>query len=87
MITSRGGLLKGGQSGEPAIVPGYADDSLLIRNVSDVIEDLEMPPLSRRHKYPGLTPEEIERLRAWIDAGAPWPSAKSANADTARPAP
>jgi hypothetical protein len=57
----------------------------LIRNVSDAIEDLEMPPLSRRHKYPALMPEEIERLRAWIDAGAPWPSAKSANADTAMP--
>ena len=50
------------------------------------IEDLEMPPLSRRHKYPGLTSEEIERVRAWIDAGAPWPTAKSANADIARPA-
>jgi hypothetical protein len=84
-ITSRAGLLKGGQSGEPAVVPGYADDSQLIRNVSDAIEDLEMPPLSRRHKYPALMPEEIERLRAWIDAGAPWPSAKSANADTAMP--
>jgi hypothetical protein len=44
-----------------------------------------MPPLSRRHKYPALMPEEIEQLRAWIDAGAPWPSAKSANADTAMP--
>ena len=70
-VTSRAGLLKGGQSGEPAIVPGYAGESPLIRNVSDTIEDLEMPPLNRRHKYPALRPEEIERLRTWIDAGAP----------------
>jgi mono/diheme cytochrome c family protein len=73
-VESRDALLKGGQSGDPAIVPGYADESPLIRNVSGAIEDLEMPPLNRRHKYPALTSEEIARLRTWIDAGALWPA-------------
>jgi hypothetical protein len=76
-IASRESLLKGGQSGEPAIAPGYSDDSPLIQYVSGKVEDLEMPPLDRREKYPALTAAEIDVLRAWIDAGAPWPAAES----------
>lgn len=72
-LISREALLKGGASGEPAIAPGYADDSTLIHYVTGKIEDLEMPPLDRREKFPALTTAEIEVLRAWIDAGAPWP--------------
>lgn len=73
-LVSRESLLKGGQSGEPAVVPGYAEDSQLIEYVSGKVEDLEMPPLDRRKKYPSLSAEEIERLHTWIDAGAPWPA-------------
>jgi ankyrin repeat protein len=73
-MISRDSLLKGGQSGEPSIVPGYAEDSPLIHFVSGKIEDLEMPPLARREKYPALSAAEIELLHAWIDAGAPWPA-------------
>ncbi|MEO7598499.1 MAG: ankyrin repeat domain-containing protein [Opitutus sp.] len=73
-LTRRDSLLKGGQSGEPAIVPGYADDSPLLQQILGQVEDLEMPPLARREKFPPLNPEEIDRLRAWIDAGAPWPT-------------
>ncbi len=61
------GLLKGGQSGEPAIVPGKPDASPLIRMVTDQVEDLEMPPLGKRAKYPALTKDEITRLREWIE--------------------
>jgi hypothetical protein len=78
-LISRDALLKGGQSGEPAIVAGNAQDSHLIHFVSGEVEDLEMPPLVRRNKYPALSSAEINRLRAWIDAGAPWP-AKTASA-------
>jgi ankyrin repeat protein len=77
-VTSRDALLKGGASGEPAITPGSAETSPLIHYVSGKIEDLEMPPLDRRNKYPALSPAEIDLLRAWIDAGAPVPGAKSA---------
>lgn len=73
-LNSREALLKGGASGEPAIAPGYADDSTLIHYVSGKIEDLEMPPLDRREKYPALTAAEIDLLRAWIDSGAAWPA-------------
>jgi pimeloyl-ACP methyl ester carboxylesterase len=75
-LDSREALLKGGQSGEPAVVPGDAEASPLYRQVRGMVEDLEMPPLSRRVKYPALSGEEIDRLRAWINAGAPWMSAK-----------
>lgn len=76
-LESREALLKGGASGEPAIAPGYADDSTLIQYVLGKYEDLEMPPLDRREKFPALTKAEIELLRTWIDAGAPWIVAKS----------
>jgi hypothetical protein len=69
-ITSLPSLRKGGASGEASIVPGDADASPLIRYVSGQIEDLEMPPLDRREKYPALNAAEIERLRQWINAGA-----------------
>lgn len=78
-LTKREGFLKGGQSGGPAIIPGYAEDSPLVHQVSDEIEDLEMPPLARREKYPALSKEEIARLRTWIDAGAPWKDARVSN--------
>ena len=71
-LTSRETLLKGGQSGDPAVVPGRSSDSHLLRYVSDQVEDLEMPPLNHREKYPALSADEITRMRTWIDAGAVW---------------
>ena len=76
-LISREALLKGGASGEPAIVPGSAAGSTLVRYVTGQIEDLEMPPLDRREKYPALAPAEVDVLRAWIDAGAPWGPVKT----------
>ena len=76
-LVSREALLKGGASGEPAVTPGYADDSNLIQYVSGKIEDLEMPPLDRREKYPPLSIAEIELLRTWINNGAPWSPVKT----------
>ncbi len=70
-LASLDAMIKGGASGEPAIAPGSADDSVLIDYVTGKIEDLEMPPLDRREKYPSLTAAEIELLRRWIDAGVP----------------
>ncbi len=71
-LASREDLLKGGQSKEPAVVPGKSAESHLVRYISDQVEDLEMPPLDRREKYPALTADEISRVRAWIDRGAAW---------------
>lgn len=63
-------LLRGGQSGDPAIIPGRPDASPLLRYVTDQVEDMEMPPLGRRAKYPALSEAEINTLKAWIADGA-----------------
>lgn len=72
-LTSRAELLTGGDSGEPAIVPGESEAGLLIPYVTGRIEDFEMPPLAKRNKYPGLSGKQVERLKAWLEQGAPWP--------------
>ena len=63
--------LRGGDSGEAAIVPHDAKRSPLIRFVSGEDEELLMPP--KKSTAPRLTPEEVATLRAWIDAGPAWP--------------
>lgn len=64
--------LSGGDSQTPAIAAGDADNSLLIRKVSAADPAERMPKEGER-----LSPAEIAVLRAWIDAGAPWPLQKS----------
>jgi hypothetical protein len=66
-LSTRAAALKGGESG-PALVPRSAARSLLVRMVS--------PPKARMPRSgPKLAREEVAALRAWIDAGAPWPRA------------
>lgn len=79
-MASRESFLQGGQSGEPSLTPGYADDSPLIHYVTGKVEDLEMPPLDRRDEFPALSAAEIDLLRTWIDVGAPWSPTESAPA-------
>jgi len=69
-VDSREALIKGGESEEAAVVPGKSDQSLIVHYVSDLVEDMEMPPTDKRDKYPPLTKEQIGILRAWIDQGA-----------------
>ena len=64
-------LMKGGQSGNSAVVVGHADLSPLIRFARDEVEDLEMPPLNERPEYPRLTQDEIQQLSLWIEQGIP----------------
>lgn len=72
-MTDRSSLLQGGNRGEPAIVPGEPDSSLLLKFVQDQVDDLEMPPLAKRDEFPALTEDEISLLRKWIRQGAKWP--------------
>lgn len=72
-VTDRASLLKGGNRREPAVVPGKPDAGQLIHLVQDEVEDLEMPPVAKRGKFPAMTKDETARLRAWIDQGAAWP--------------
>ncbi|HEY7116581.1 MAG TPA: c-type cytochrome domain-containing protein, partial [Tepidisphaeraceae bacterium] len=63
-------LMKGGEDG-PAILPGKADQSPLIRQVEHKDKPF-MPPPKKGDK---LSPDEIALLRRWIDGGAPGPAA------------
>ena len=65
LLDSRASQLRGGDSG-PAIVPGKADQSLLIQAVR--YEDFEMPPKGK------LPAKDVATLVRWIQMGAPWPS-------------
>ncbi len=65
------GAPKGGYSG-PAIVAGDAWARLLVKMMTTGREGRVMPPAG-----PSLTPEEIARIRGWIDADASWPAGES----------
>ncbi|HIF33611.1 MAG TPA: DUF1553 domain-containing protein [Planctomycetaceae bacterium] len=56
---------------ESAIVPGAAEKSLLIERISSDDPDKIMPPPDASKNKP-LRKEQIELLRQWIDAGAPF---------------
>src|SRR5262249_7176874 len=66
-LDSKMGVLKGGVSG-PAIVPGKAKDSLLIKAIRHVDPELKMP--SKDKKLPDNVIADFEK---WIDMGAPDP--------------
>lgn len=69
-LDTREAMMKGGESDEKPIVAGNSAKSPVIHYTSDLVEDMEMPPLDKREKYPPLTKEQIGVLRAWIDQGA-----------------
>ena len=71
-MTSLEKLTIGGKTKEPSVVPGDHESSQLWRFASDLVEDLEMPPLDKRDKYPALSKEELELIADWIDSGAVW---------------
>lgn len=66
-VRSRDDLLKGGESEEPAIVPGEPDAGTLVEAIS--WDGLEMPPKENDR----LNAEQIKVVRRWIQQGAPWP--------------
>lgn len=68
-ISDRERLLQGGESGEPAVVPGHPQDSYLLALVSAPADDYRMPP-----KGTGLNSEEVAILREWIAEGADMPA-------------
>jgi hypothetical protein len=65
-VDSVEGLLAGGNSGEPAVIPGNADGSMLIRQMSP------NPPLGNRMPI-GMSPvpdNQQNTIRRWINEGA-----------------
>ncbi len=67
-MLTREDLIKGGETGDIALVPGAPVESPLYTAIC--WEDLEMPPKENDR----LKEEETEYFRDWIAAGAPWPS-------------
>ena len=64
-LATRELLVKGGDSGA-AVVPGKAEESLLVEAIGYLSEP-KMPPAGK------LPAEKIEVLRRWVQAGAAWP--------------
>jgi hypothetical protein len=79
-VDGRDAMLKGGASGEAAVVPGHSEKSPLIDHVSGNMPDSEMPPKARRKRFPALRADEVAVLREWIDQGAEWPEGVSLSA-------
>ena len=69
-LDSRDAMLKGGSSGQPAVVPGDPDRSLLIQAVNQTHDRVKMPPSGK------LSGEQIQDLSAWVKGGAVWPEAR-----------
>tara|TARA_R110002049_G_scaffold285698_1_gene466656 strand:- start:20280 stop:23087 length:2808 start_codon:yes stop_codon:yes gene_type:complete len=67
-LDRRAKMLRGGDSGLAAIVPGKPDKSYLIEVIKHVDEDMAMPPDDDK-----LPDEEIELIARWIEEGANWP--------------
>ena len=70
-MRQRDTLLRGGEGG-PVLIPGNAGESRLFMAAAHVGE-LKMPP-----NEPPLSEGDLEVLRNWINAGAPWDVAGAA---------
>ncbi|MBB3209825.1 mono/diheme cytochrome c family protein [Rhodopirellula rubra] len=66
-MRTRQALLDGGETGDPAIVPGDPDESLLVHSIEWQFN--EMPPKENDR----LSQSQIDAVRQWIRLGAPWP--------------
>src|SRR5947209_12644282 len=62
-LTSRDGLLKGGDTG-PAVDLAKPRDSLLVKAIH--YDELEMPPKGK------LPQSQIDTLTRWVEMGLPW---------------
>ncbi|MCY2976141.1 MAG: PSD1 and planctomycete cytochrome C domain-containing protein [Planctomycetota bacterium] len=69
-LDSKAGWQTGGDSGEPAIIPGKPEESPLLKSVQHLEAGLEMPP-----DAPRLPDAVIADLVTWVKMGAPDPRA------------
>ncbi|MBK7599387.1 MAG: PSD1 domain-containing protein [Acidobacteria bacterium] len=80
LLDSIEGMLKGGASGAPAIVPGEPDKSLLIKAIRYSDSKLQMPPVEK------LPDQVIRDFEEWVRMGAPAPRS-TAQASAVSPLP
>lgn len=57
-----------GESEEPPIVPGQADQSLIV-----ILMKAKSPEGRMPQKKPAMKPQEIALIERWINEGADWP--------------
>ena len=67
-LDQKAAAFKGGDSGEPSIVPEQSAQSRMIQLVTSTDAAERMPP-----EADALNPADIDTLRKWIDDGADWP--------------
>ncbi|TWT54574.1 Planctomycete cytochrome C [Rubripirellula amarantea] len=67
-LDRRVSLLRGGDYGQRAVVPGDVQNSYLIDVVTHADADMAMPPDDDK-----LSDEQIDLLKRWIEQGAIWP--------------
>lgn len=67
------GFLKGGESGEPLLLPGHSLESYLVKRVTSTDSKDRMPPKGER-----LAESQVRVLREWIDSGGQLPGALEA---------
>lgn len=72
----RPNMLRGGDSGLAALVPGQPEKSFLVEVINHADEDMAMPPDEDK-----LPQKEIDLLTRWIKEGANWPGQMDAVAD------
>ena len=72
-LASREAMLKGGDSSQPAVVPGQPDQSPLVAAIR-YNDAVKMP---KKYK---LKDADVAVLVAWVQRGAPWPAATGAAA-------
>ncbi|MEE2936743.1 MAG: DUF1549 domain-containing protein [Planctomycetota bacterium] len=66
LMTDFDALLLGGETGEPAIVPGKPDESHLVSQITPIDGHAEMPD----EPFPALSKMEVDLIRQWITEGA-----------------
>lgn len=76
---SRDGLLGKGDSGSPAVLPGKPGESEMMRRLTATDDTERMPPGNA-----GLTPDQIDTIRKWIETGAEWPRELTGSAGVRR---
>lgn len=75
-LDQRAWMLRGGDHGEPTIVPGKPEQSFLFKVLRGDDPDLLMPPGG-----PPLSADEIATLEKWVAEGAQWPGQMDAGVD------
>src|SRR5688572_20947380 len=68
-LDSRDAMIKGGESGKPAVVPGEPDKSPLIAMIKRTDPDEAMPPKEKD----ALSAEQVKDFVEWVKQGVPDP--------------